>query len=53
MTKAGIGGLRIRFAMPPEVAVSLSRDLSSRIRASPDGPGPWISSPSVPFRRER
>ena len=33
MTKAGIGGLRIRFAMPPEVAVSLSRDLSSRIRA--------------------
>lgn len=33
MTKAGIGGLRIRFVMPPEVALSISNDLSSRLRA--------------------
>ncbi len=33
MTKAGIGGLRIRFVMPPEVTLSLSNGLVSRIKA--------------------
>ena len=33
MTAAGIGGLRIRFIMPPEVSVLLSKDISALVRA--------------------
>ncbi len=50
MTAAGIGGLRIRFVMPPEVSVSLSKDLTSRIRALAQWPWTLEAEPlgSVP-----